>query len=70
MASRQSDTGGSTRKTGRGKDGGTGAFAGTQHGGGNDGVSSAKPQVITGQEDASFKTETDAATSKDAGKDI
>ncbi len=58
------------RKVGRGPDSGTGAFAGTQHGGGNDGVTSAKPQTITGQEDASFKTDADKAPTKDAGKDI
>ncbi len=52
------------RKLGRGKDSGTGAFAGTQTGGKNSGVSSAKPQVITGHEDASFKD-----SPKDPGKD-
>lgn len=58
------------RKVGRGKDSGTGAFAGTQHGGGNDGVTSAKPQTITGQEDASFERDPEDADTKEAGKDI
>lgn len=50
-------TGDPGRKVGRGRKDGTGAFAGTQHGGGNDGVSSARPQVITGHEDATFRTD-------------
>ena len=58
------------RKVGRGPDSGTGAFAGTQHGGSNDGVTSAKPQTITGQEDASFQSDPDKATTKDVAKDI
>lgn len=58
------------RKVGRGPDSGTGAFAGTQHGGSNDGVTSAKPQVVTGQEDASFETNPREADTKEAGKDI
>lgn len=45
------------RKVGRGPESGTGAFAGTQTGGQNNGVSSAKPQVVTGHDDATFKTE-------------
>jgi hypothetical protein len=57
-------------RVGRGKNSGTGAFAGTQHGGENDGVTSAKPQVVTGREDASFKTEAETVPTKDAGKDI
>ncbi|MBE7183346.1 MAG: hypothetical protein INR68_02925 [Methylobacterium mesophilicum] len=52
------------RKVGRGKNDGTGAFAGTQSGGKNSGVTSAKPQVITSHEDASFKD-----NPKDPGKD-
>ena len=48
------------RKVGRGgKTGGAGSFAPTQTGGKNDGVSSAKPQAITGQEDASFDSGSD-----------
>ena len=58
------------RKVGRGPHSGTGAFAGTQHGGGNDGVTSAKPQTITGKEDASFQSDPDKATTKDVAKDI
>jgi len=48
------------RKVGRDeKTGGTGAFAPTQAGGKSDGTSSAKPQVVTGQEDASFDSGSD-----------
>ena len=53
-----------SRKVGRGKNSGTGPFAGTQAGGENSGVSSAKPQVITGQEDASFQEHPDTAKGK------
>lgn len=48
------------RDVGRGpKTGGTGAFAPTQTGGKSDGTSSAKPQIVTGQEDASFDSGSD-----------
>ncbi len=48
------------RKSGRGDEtGGTGAFAPTQTGGKSDGTSSAKPQVVTGQQDASFDSGSD-----------
>lgn len=33
-----------------------GQFTGTQHGGGNNGVTSATPRVLTGTDDATFKT--------------
>ena len=36
-----------------------GQFARTGHGGGNDGVDSAAPQVVTGDEDATFDTDPD-----------
>lgn len=57
MSDETTKTGDPARKLGRGRKSGTGAFAGTQHGGSNDGVSSAKPRVVTAQEDATFETD-------------
>ncbi len=73
MSERKSEASTADRKVKRGADSGTGAFAGTQAGGSNEGVSSAKPQVITGHEDASFEGHPDTSekpAGKDAGKDI
>lgn len=64
---KRSGTGDPARRVGRGRESGTGAFAGTQHGGGNNGVSSAKPEAITGHDDATFKTDADKAAPKGNG---
>lgn len=40
-----------------------GQFAGTQHGGKNNGVSSATPRVTTGTDDATFKNHPDGGAS-------